>query len=261
MTTAMQSDGPAAGSLRRPVIYSALIHAAVIAAILMAGRAVTRPGPVTGYVQVEALEPAPAEIPDTQVQAPPPPKTDYAPLHVANVPPPSATAEAAPSGANVPVKFGMSPESLAEKPETPDSAAAPAGNTLAVPPDTGRDVAATDALPYAGGGTPTAEPPHFVPLSSVTELPRPIDFVLPEYPASSWRAGREAVVKVEVDIEADGKVIAVRPVKPMKGDTTDPLFIDAAVESVRRARFTPARRGPAPVAVRATLPVRFQLRQ
>ncbi|MCW5828929.1 MAG: TonB family protein [Deltaproteobacteria bacterium] len=248
---------PAAISPRRLLLASLAISAAVHAAVL--GPMISSFGETTysarppELVLVELLPDAPAPVP-SEPGADEPLITTVSPVPEAP-PPPSRSAVAAATGAT-PVKFGVAPESLNPLPET-GAAEAPAGNTLAVPPDTGRDIPPTDALAYSGGGVPTTEPPAFASLSSVTEFPRFLDFAPPRYPEAARRSGHEAIVRIEVDIAPDGSVIAARPAA---GEAADPLFVESALRSVRAARFSPARIGTRPVAVRATLPVKFQLR-
>ncbi len=169
------------------------------------------------------------------------------------LPPASTPAPAEPLSEPVPLKFGMAPQD----PATNGSTEAPVGNTLAAPPETGADADPSAAGAYAGGTRPVSAPPEFVPLGEVTDLPVLREFDAPVYPGNAWRSGREAVVRLEVDIASDGTVAGVRPAA---GEQTEAVFLEAAMNAIRRAKFSPARRGEDAVAVRATLPVKFRLR-
>ncbi len=242
---------PRTAGLNRAFLVSAIIHGLLVAVVV----AMTETGsrhPAVESVIVSTVSSAgsPSGIPRS---------TTPGRITVAaetQVPPPSATAET-PDNRTTPLRFGVSMETLAAPADTGNTVA-PSGNTLAVPPETGINVPGVEAVAYAGMGDPTTSPQRYVPLSSVTQLPRFRDFSPPAYPPQAWHEGREAVVKVEVDIEADGTVSDVRPAH---GEEADTRFLAAAMDSVRKARFDPARRGSEPVAVRAILPVRFELRR
>lgn len=73
------------------------------------------------------------------------------------------------------------------------------------------------------------------------------------YPDAAWRAGRGGVVVLRIHISAEG---AVDSAYVKQGSGAAPLD-SAARADARRLRFRPARQGDEPVAVWATLPVRY----
>ena len=97
----------------------------------------------------------------------------------------------------------------------------------------------------AGDGTPGI--PGGVPDQS---LPAPV------YPRESLRRREQGTVVVEVDVDADGSVSAVRVVD----DCGFPRLAEAALAAVRKHAFRPATEGGRAVACRWRIPFRFRLR-
>jgi TonB family protein len=118
-----------------------------------------------------------------------------------------------------------------------------------------------------GAGTGPAPEPPMASASVVVEPPPPppppvrvaarlVRYESPPYPRSAREKGLEGVVRVEVDVEADGTAGEVRVTLSSGVDAFD----EAAVKSVRAWRFSPATEDGA--AVRSTLrlpPIRFRL--
>ena len=86
--------------------------------------------------------------------------------------------------------------------------------------------------------------------------PVPRRRIKPEYPRGARQRGEEGDVTLELDVSADGTVEAVRTVS----SCGFPELEQAAVQAVRRARFTPARRGSADVPSTARLTLTFRLK-
>lgn len=86
-------------------------------------------------------------------------------------------------------------------------------------------------------------------------LPAPFDNPPPQYPADARQAGISGTTLLRVSVRSDGGVDYVEVVASSGHKSLD----NAAVESVRRWRFTPGLRGgrPAPFALR--LPIEFRL--
>lgn len=79
--------------------------------------------------------------------------------------------------------------------------------------------------------------------------------ISPSYPALSRRLGEEGLVELKVRVLADGGVGEVRVLR----HPGHQRLVDAAIEAVREADFTPAARGGAPTASWIEVPVRFTL--
>ena len=78
---------------------------------------------------------------------------------------------------------------------------------------------------------------------------------MPEYPFVARRLRKEGSVVLLVVIDARGELQKIDVV-----ESSDQMFALAAVEAMRRSTFLPAKRRGVPVLSRATLPVRFALR-
>ncbi|MDI6733916.1 MAG: TonB family protein [Patescibacteria group bacterium] len=95
------------------------------------------------------------------------------------------------------------------------------------------------------------EPPDFVP---VEKQPVPVNRVMPEYPEIARRAGVEGTVWVKMLVGKDGKV---RKAVVQKSDAE--IFNEAAIKAALQWVFTPAMMNNGPVAVWASVPLRFKL--
>lgn len=87
----------------------------------------------------------------------------------------------------------------------------------------------------------------------VDVLPRTLREVQPDYPAEADRQRMSGKVRLQVKIEADGRVSDIEVVN------ADPpgVFDEAAVKAFRAARFVPAEKNGRPVRVRVLIPVEF----
>ncbi|MGA7991120.1 MAG: energy transducer TonB, partial [Thermoanaerobaculia bacterium] len=95
---------------------------------------------------------------------------------------------------------------------------------------------------------PTVEPLDITP-------PVPLETPAPAYPDLARRARAEGNVLVEAMIGADGSVHEARILR-----SASPLLNDAALEAVRRWRYSPARVGARPVSVSTSVVVTFSRR-
>lgn len=90
----------------------------------------------------------------------------------------------------------------------------------------------------------------------VDQRPRVLRKVDPRYPDSAKRANREAVVTLEFTVDVDGKAVDIKVVKPVGYG-----FDEAAVEAIKKWRFTPAKRGGEDVPMRVQQRIRFTLEE
>ena len=78
----------------------------------------------------------------------------------------------------------------------------------------------------------------------------------PKYPEAGRRAQREGVVDLECTVGVDGRAADIKVIKEEpKGFS----FGEAAIEALKRWRFTPAKKGGESVPQRVKLPIRFTL--
>lgn len=94
----------------------------------------------------------------------------------------------------------------------------------------------------------------YLSIFEVTTLPKFIIKVKPKYPWVAEKAGIEGTVILEVDIDETGKVIDARVIKSAGFG-----FDEAAIEAIKKSRFSPALRYGKPVSIRVRLPIKFEL--
>ncbi len=109
--------------------------------------------------------------------------------------------------------------------------------------------------PPAPPPPPAVTRPKFFPSFEVTQLPRPKRAVQPEIPDAFRDAQREALVVIEVEIDARGRVVSARVIRH-----ADYGLDDAALTAARHTEFEPALMGTQPVPVRYQIPYRFKVR-
>lgn len=97
--------------------------------------------------------------------------------------------------------------------------------------------------------------PKFFPSYEVTKLPTIKKAVQPEIPDEFRQAQREALVVIEVEIDARGKVVGARVLRK-----ADYGLSEAALAAAKATEFEPAFMGTTPVPVRYQLPYRFKVR-
>ena len=210
-----------------------LIHAGILAAILSLPKttpSITPPAPL--YVRlIEAAasqpEPAPPPVPLPPVPTPPP-----APLR--SVP---ETAKAArPPQPVEPVR----PEISRPEPQpAPIPAPAPAP---------------TPAAAEAPKPVPAPAPP--LPATQPRFNADYLDNPKPPYPAISRRMGEEGEVRLRVHVDLAGAAQQIEIAR----SSGFPRLDQAALDTVKQWRFTPARQGDQPIAAWVIVPIQFSLR-
>ncbi|MBF0284184.1 MAG: energy transducer TonB, partial [Magnetococcales bacterium] len=116
-------------------------------------------------------------------------------------------------------------------------------------------VAAPPSAPAESASVPveaaSAGPPDRLPDHRADYLRNP----KPHYPNFARRMGREGVVVLRVEVNAEGAATAVAIAR----SSGYPELDEAAREAVERWRFVPAQRGGKAVAETVEVPVRFRL--
>jgi protein TonB len=222
--------------LRRPLAAAWIslgLHAALIALVQVAPPAATRPGEsaiearlVSAHAEATAVK-VPPFAPDAETPAVP---AEKVPLLV-----PSETAEALPVAAPV-----EPPPAQAAPP------AAPAQPTTAAPV-----AAVPQPVPAAA---PPAEPVPAATITSSVDLtyysardvdvhPRALREIVPDYPADADRKRLSGKVRLQLKLEADGRVTDIDVVSA----TPPEVFNESARKAFREARFAPAQKNGRPV--------------
>ncbi len=168
-------------------------------------------------------------------------------------PPPPSPSDAVPSPRPAPARSASAPPPSIAPP-------APAPPQLAgLAPSTGPG---TLSLGFGGGTLPSmgqlpgADLPAAMPEASVTPA-RPKSRPKPRYPRVAQRQGIEGFVTLRLRIDASGRVVdAVVVEAEPKG-----VFDDTAIQTARRYRFSPARKGGKPVETTLQQTIRFELQQ
>jgi periplasmic protein TonB len=196
----------------------------------------------------DVIMPMPAvQLPDYIRVAPMPPPP---PVRLRSAP---SDAPASTSDTNPPLAPTEAPQSIADEPSAPGDL-----------PDIGVSSAMGDreGVGLVPGGTPiVVQPPE--PLRQagpvrVADLPVPptkIADARPLYPDIARNARVEGIVIMEAVLDTNGRVTQLRVVRSV------PLLDQAALDAVRRWRYTPSVYGGHPVSVLMTITIRFTLQQ
>ncbi len=89
-------------------------------------------------------------------------------------------------------------------------------------------------------------------MSESTQRPRPVQQQSPVYPASLRRQGISGVVKVEMVVDARGRVVNPRVI-----ESAHPAFNQPALEAIAQWRFEAGQRGGRKVPFKIVIPIRF----
>lgn len=84
--------------------------------------------------------------------------------------------------------------------------------------------------------------------------PVPVKTPPPDYPESMKRQGVSGVVAVSVVIDEKGAVVSATVAKSSQAEFEAP-----AMDAVKKWKFKPAQKDGAPVKMRVTIPIRFNL--
>jgi protein TonB len=275
-------SSPATPRIPRAVAVSGLLHIAIVglATVLMQNVIETAPVPLASFPivfslpqappapNIPALEPvSPASTAPAAVPPPPDESPPASPSAAPSSPLPQAPAAAEPlalSTAAVPT-LKPRPEPLTptiEAKEPPkEKTPPPRAKTKPLP-----DHSPAPRRPNPALSTPTTPGPQLAaasPVMAPAELvpPRPLQEAAgnrkPEYPQAALRRHIQGVVRLLVDVSADGRAESVNILKSSGNDMLDA----SAVEAVRSWRFLPATRGGKPVPGKAEVPIRFILNE
>ena len=197
--------------------------------------------PEIGMVESPAAPPELAAVPPApEVPPPPPPPVDLA--EVVLPPPP-------------PMPIAEPPPELAEKPPEPPREVAEAPPERRPPP---RQSAPQTAAPQPVRLNAALQGMESFTLEGRTTPPEAVDAARnrrPNYPEASRRRGEQGVVRLELRVDPNGRVVDVRVSETSGFNALDA----AAVEAVRDWRFRPAQRAGVPVAASITTAVHFRL--
>ncbi|MCA3344865.1 MAG: energy transducer TonB [Roseomonas sp.] len=202
--------------------------------------------------EVAAVPPVP-EVPPPPPPMPPPPAVAAAPLPPPPLPVDLAEVMLPPPPPPAPV--AEPPPELAEKPPGPPHEVAEAPPERRPPP---QQRARQTAAPQPVRLNAALQGMESFTLEGRTSPPEALDAARnrrPNYPEASRRRGEQGVVRVELLVDPNGRVVDVRVLESSGFSALDA----AAVQAVRDWRFRPAQRGGLPVAGSITTAVHFRL--
>lgn len=218
-------------------IIAVLFHVALLFGFRLETAAVPLPVSDTAVdVSLVAAEPAPAAA--TAAPEPPPaePVPPPPPVPTPETPPPTPVPEPAQVAPPTPAPVERPVHHLPPRPAHPNPLASKAVGPVQEGQNTGLSAGASGA-----GSSPI----------------RPRSNPKPPYPPEAQRLHQQGRVLLEVQVGADGRAISVS----VKRSSGFPILDNAAVQTVERWTFEPARVAGLPVTGRADVPVNFSLAQ
>lgn len=138
-------------------------------------------------------------------------------------------------------------------PPAPHPDAAVAHNAPAITVDAIPDEPVVQATPAVVAAAPTEASP--APLTPPAFTAAYLDNPAPAYPPIARRAGEQGRVLLRVLVTPSGTAEAVE----LRTSSGSPRLDQAAIATVKRWRFVPARRGADPVAAWVLVPIQFTL--
>jgi protein TonB len=229
--------GTSSGLRRKYVLpLSIVLHAAVIAVLVIVPLAaeVELPSPMRPSARiVHVVTPMPRPVVVSPPKGPPAVVRRASPV--------------APSGA---------PTGIAEEKIVPTDASGPPGPPSLGPigDPNGIDASAIGRAEAVIAPSPPPAPTRPIPVGGKIGEPRKIVDVAPLYPPLAIAARKEGVVILEATLDEQGRVDRLRVLR------SEPLLDEAAIQAVRRWRYTPTLLNGTPVPVLMTITVRFSLR-
>jgi protein TonB len=235
---------------RMALSISVILHASVLACIVLLHVQAPRPVPELPPLEVVMVtSPPPPPPPPQSVPRPEPVRPPIAQV----VPPQSAPPQPVAPALAPPQPAPVEPRPLASG-QAP--APAPAPQTLAPALDaTPRPAAPSGAEPgslAAAPAAPAARPAPLVPPSFDADY---LHNPTPRYPPAAARLRESGRVLLSVAVSAAGMPERVE----VATTSGSPRLDQAAIETVKRWRFVPARQGDKPIAASVTVPLVFRL--
>lgn len=92
------------------------------------------------------------------------------------------------------------------------------------------------------------------PVFAQSSPPSPVRAVPPKFPPEMRRAGTSGIVTLNFLVTEKGDVQ-----EPTVQKATDDAFVPNALEAIKKWKFKPALKDGTPVAVRVTIPIKFDV--
>lgn len=240
--------------LRRPfaaVWISLALHAAVIALVQ-----VVPPSAVTmGEPAIEArLMPVPA-APRATPEKPALPAPETPPPPAAAPPAPKPAPALAPSETAPPLPVATAPQPEPSPAETRPPPPAPVVDLgpAAPPPPVVVPVSPAPAVPAPIAAITSSVDLNYYSARELDVQPKALRKIQPDYPPDADRAHLSGRVRLQLKLEADGRVSEVEVVSATPPD----VFEDSARKAFSAAHFSPARKNGQPVRARVLIEVEY----
>jgi protein TonB len=234
------------------------LHGALIALVQLAPPA-SSPSPLVIEARLEAREPEtrsiPAALPAVETEQPEKPER-------AAVPVPEPETEREPEPGSLPEPEPIAVEAELANPESapvevapapPAARPLPSPPAASVPPVVAAPATAAKESQRSLVEIPTAVDLAYYSAREVDVLPRALRDIRPEYPGEADRRRLSGSVRLQLKLEADGRVSDVEVVE----STPQGMFDESALAAFRQARFSPAQRNGRPVRARILIEVRY----
>lgn len=252
-----------------PWIISLLLHGGLAVVLLMLPAAATiKPRFRTIELSNDRLPPPPE--PPKPVEPPPapkPPEPDLVAMQRQPKPTPQPEPQPEPPASPEPAKTEPPPDAVPPSFGLKLSGTAtaapgqgvqvPDGQTLKASPKQRRKPEDKDkpvAQPTRRGFKKTYEKGEQAPLAVATTMPKTIQVVKPEYPEKARELEIEGRVILELTVNGEGKVVAVRVIQKLH-----PLLDEAAKKAAMKMRFQPGTVNGTPVTLKIPVPFTFVL--
>lgn len=233
------------------------LHGALIALVRLAPPASSSSPPVIeARLEIRQAETSsvPAAVPVVEAEQPEMPEQKAVPLLKPETKPaPEPLSEPKPT--TVEAELASSEPAPLEVVPAPPAAATPLPSPAAasVPPVESPPATAARESPRSLLEIPTAVDLAYYSARDVDVLPRALRDIHPDYPTEADRRRLSGSVKLQIKLEADGRVSDIEVVE----STPQGMFDDSALAAFRQARFSPAQRNGRPVRARILIEVKY----
>jgi len=240
-----EASAPGIGRSRAAWAFTAILHLSALVCIVLFHVHAPRPQPERPPLEVVMITP-PAPLPEPlPVPRPPPPAVPPKALS----PPPAAAPRT------------VQPDPAVPQPAEPPPAAAPVQAAVPQAVAPALDAASRPAAPTGAAAAPAAaSAPAAAAVRAPAVVPPSFDADYlhnppPRYPPAAARLRESGRVLLAVAVSAAGLPERVE----VAASSGSPRLDQAALETVKRWRFVPARQGDKPVAASVTVPLVFRL--
>lgn len=233
------------------------LHGALLALVQLAPPA-SSSSPLVIEARLEIREHAaasdPVQAPAVEAEQPiKPEQPEPVPVVVSK---PEPIAETIPEPVPIAVEAELAdlePAKVEVVPISPAADPLPSPPAASVPPVVSPPAPAAKDSPRSLVQIPTAVDLAYYSAREVDVLPRALRDIRPDYPTEADRRRLSGNVKLQIKLEADGRVSDIEVVE----STPEGMFDESALAAFRQARFSPAQRNGRPVRALIMIEVKY----